>query len=600
METINYTSYHTMSEPEKVELFDGGVSISMFESAKLKRKFLQEVVENNGNNFLRKKALESLALMCIFGETKNSNTALSVLLDIEEDDDPFVLITKIKFLYLLNEKLELDDENIINQVSAFRLHENSDVAAESYYYTGLNEFIKANTAVSRLDYFSKIRSAYDCFKAADYVSENRLDAKLLMEICDLVCLSESSDNNLKTICLSRIKSLLVERKLSCVYHGIPDFELWIYRVVSKIYDIVCCKSCEWLDIKDELNTICCLHYTVTDMELLGDRSSLKNKITGSLSEFILEPFYKKSLNQYLFAIKRLSREIQDKENLSQFCNFLINIIENEGSKKKSDIDLDVVIQIAGIFPQIDTEKLKIDIQGIDLKDSTAVTRLIGSYISQYSNHPTSATGTPVGDEIFSSLTKKLQVLVPDYARIKFIEFEMVLSDVIRYTVLASAQKSSGAGFFKFLFDKGAMESDLQDSMCVYLEMNSDVGSRYKKEVTEVADGGRVDILYKSNNITIPIELKKTDLKPTVTSIAENYLGQAQTYCYPYDRLGLFVLLDNSCKGDELYSPINDIRELFDIQHMKPYYDLDNKYPDYIVTVIVPGNKMTPSSRSTYK
>jgi len=129
---------------------------------------------------------------------------------------------------------------------------------------------------------------------------------------------------------------------------------------------------------------------------------------------------------------------------------------------------------------------------------------------------------------------------------------------------------------------------------------SNFGTRYRKEVTEVADGGRVDILYTSDNITIPVELKKTDQKPTTESIAQNYLAQAQTYSYPYDQLGIFVLLDNSNKFDAKKSPINDIRELFNIQHMKPYYDVDERFPNYVVTVIIPGNKITPSIRSTYK
>jgi hypothetical protein len=83
-------------------------------------------------------------------------------------------------------------------------------------------------------------------------------------------------------------------------------------------------------------------------------------------------------------------------------------------------------------------------------------------------------------------------------------------------------------------------------------------------------------------------------------MAKYYLGQAQTYCYPHDQLGLFVLLDNSSKADKLQSPINDIRELFNIQNMKPYYELEQTAPNYVVSVIIPGNKITPSRRSKYK
>lgn len=240
-------------------------------------------------------------------------------------------------------------------------------------------------------------------------------------------------------------------------------------------------------------------------------------------------------------------------------------------------------------------------QDYDLSDSISVARLFGKHVGdQYLSTPSSATGNPVGDEIFKDLVQKLQSFVPDYPNLKFLEFQAVLSDIIRYTRVAVSQKASGGEFFKFLFDKDASENDLQESLYAYLEMDSNFGTRYRKEVTEVADGGRVDILYTSDNITIPVELKKTDQKPTTKTIAKNYLAQAQTYSYPYDQLGLFVLLDNSNKADALQSPINDIRELFDIQHMKPYYDVKERYPNYVVTVIIPGNKITPSARSTYK
>jgi hypothetical protein len=226
---------------------------------------------------------------------------------------------------------------------------------------------------------------------------------------------------------------------------------------------------------------------------------------------------------------------------------------------------------------------------------------MGSYISQqYITHISSVTGNRTGDEIFHRLINEIGLLLPSYPNNKFFEFKIVLSDIIRYMIAVSSKKSSGGGFFKFLFTKTATEKDLQESLFAHLEMSSNIGSRYSSEVSEVADGGRVDILYKSDNVVIPIELKKTDEKPTNESIENHYLAQAQTYCYPYDQLGIFLLLDNSDKSSELRSPINDIRELFNIHHMQPYYSVEKRAPNYIVSVIVSGNKVTPSTRSRYK
>lgn len=599
MEAIDYNSYLTYEEAEKVALFDNGVPLSHFKTERSKRTFLRDVIEKNDNNYLRKKAVENIALMCIFGESSNNSMALSVLLDIEENDDPFVLTTKIKFLFLLHEKLELNDQNIIDQIDRLRFHDNGDVASEATYYMGLNKLLIANLKSDQVLFSKNIEEARVFFKNTTTVSENRLDAALLMEICNLINLSILNKTHLKANCISTIKSILAERQHSYIYSKIPSFELWIYKIVSKINEIVCSTATEWLNIKSEVNDICYFHYKMIDIDLNSDKYLGSRTFTDAMNNFVLHPFYRESLNQHLAAIKKLYRDTENNLQLKEFCAYLIKSIEGDSLKKTPNFD--IALQLANAFPHLNQDELQREMQDYDLSDPISVARLFGRHVGdQYLSTPSSTTGSPVGDEIFKDLVQRLHSFVPDYPNLKFLEFKAVLSDIIRYTRVAISQKASGGGLFKFLFDKDASENDLQESLYAYLEMDSNFGTRYRKEVTEVADGGRVDILYTSDNITIPVELKKTDHKPTTESIAQNYLAQAQTYSYPYDQLGIFVLLDNSNKADSKKSPINDIRELFNIQHMKPYYDVKERYPNYVVTVIIPGNKITPSTRSTYK
>ena len=597
MGSIDYKSYLSYSAAEKVSLFDSGVPLSKFKTDKSKRKFLEHVIESNDNNFLWKKALENLALMPIFGETSNNNAALSILLDIEPDDDPFVLTTKIKYLFLLYEKFELSDQGIIGQIDDLRFHENSEVSSEAYYYMGLKNFFDANLAIDNVNFLERIRSAARHFEGAVTGSENRVDADLQLQICRLIEYTLLGKLDLGGASLSTIKDILIERKYSYIYSKIPDFELWIYKVASGIYEVRCSKTDEWLCIKSEVNEICNLHYQMIDFDLDSCHYQGIKKISESVGTYLLEPFYKESLYQYLGQIKRLHREAAVEEPFRSFCSYLIKSIEEGDSKKKPNID--VALLISSKFPHVDQEKLKEDISTHDLSDPKSLIRLVGRYLDELpAASPGFITGSRVGDEIFKYLAERLGSLVPSYPAEKFLEFKLVLSDVIRYATIAASQKKTGEGLFKFLFDENATEGNLQESMYAYLQM-SPVGTKYKPEVSEVADGGRVDILYTSDKVVIPIELKRTKSKPTKESIAKKYLGQAQTYCYPHDQLGLFVLLDNSSKADELARPMNDIREHFDIQHMKPYYDVEQKAPNYVVTVIVPGNKITPSQRSKY-
>ena len=109
----------------------------------------------------------------------------------------------------------------------------------------------------------------------------------------------------------------------------------------------------------------------------------------------------------------------------------------------------------------------------------------------------------------------------------------------------------------------------------------------------------MDILFISDIAKFPIELKKTNTKPTTDNIRKYYLSQAQSYAATLDKLGVFILLDNSSKKNEIQSPTNDLRDLFKIESLEPYYN-ENPTTNYLVTVIIPGNKITPSQRSKYK
>jgi hypothetical protein len=61
---------------------------------------------------------------------------------------------------------------------------------------------------------------------------------------------------------------------------------------------------------------------------------------------------------------------------------------------------------------------------------------------------------------------------------------------------------------------------------------------------------------------------------------------------------MFIVFDLSPK-QKTKNPINDLRELFQVVNVSPYYQFSNEYPIYIVTAIVPANKVKPSDMSKY-
>lgn len=599
MDAMDYEQFSTCTEIEKVALFDQGVPLTCFNTEKCKRIFLRDVVEKNTNNYFRKKSLESLALMSFFGESSNYSTAISVISDIDDHDDEFIISAKIKYLFLLNEKLGLNDGSILNQIDHLRFHEKEEVSSQAYYYVGLNLLLDANSSDNELGFFKKINCAKKYFESSSGLIENRIDAKYLLAVCELICLIEyrnEVDINEK---ITSLNEIILDRKRSYTYLSVPSLETWIYKATASMCEVVLSKPGEWLNIKEELNNVCYLYYSLVDIELDGLYSPIQKKIGSSFYDNVLNPFYKKSLKQYVSAIKRLCRENPEKNEFVDFARLIVASVEG-GELSKKNIDVDILLSFVKSFPSIPVEVIKKDVAECADGDPAELARLFSRYIDKYLNCPTLyATGNRVGDEIFDDVVGRISELIPSYSQEKFSEFKVVLSDVIRYLQIAVSQKNSGKKLFKYLFDASAVENDLQQSMFAYFQMSSGVSGRYALEVNEVADGGRVDILYTCDAITLPIELKKTNLKPNKDTISDNYLSQAQTYCYPNDQLGLFVLLDNSSKANETNKPINDIRELFHVCHMEPYYKLEEKAPNYVVSVIIPGNKILPNKRSTY-
>lgn len=252
-----------------------------------------------------------------------------------------------------------------------------------------------------------------------------------------------------------------------------------------------------------------------------------------------------------------------------------------------------------MFPDRDINNIIKDIG--EVSNLNTILDLISNYMKQeYNRGAEVITGTYTGQEIFMELYKELQSYLPDYAPNKLSIFMNILEHVISYTI---STIQSNKKEYPFLYSKksgglgeDALERNLQDSMYEYFmhtRLNS-LSLHYEKK--DIADGGRVDIVYSDGKITIPIELKKTNEEVTDESIREKYLSQVQTYTYSYNQLGIFVLLDLNEKS----KPVNDIRSLFKIEHLEPLYDIKDKYPDYIIRVIIPGNKLLPSQKSVYK
>lgn len=326
------------------------------------------------------------------------------------------------------------------------------------------------------------------------------------------------------------------------------------------------------------------------------------KLKTNINEQILSNLFIKNLNYYNLRIDNLINQNKEDEILIGFLSYIKDIINKKNEEQSFDDQklLEICLMIKEVVPNARPEDLLTALKSSSSEDKLEdVLGIISKYTeTKYAKKLGFLTGFEVGEEIFNMILKSIEVKIPDYSKEKLNIFMKIVEEVIRYLLLTVRFKKDE---FKFLYTqenggKGdkASERDLQDSLYKHFKY-SNIAYASREEIRDFADGGRIDIVFNLDNYEFPVELKKTKKEISIESIREKYLEQVSTYIYSYEQLGIFVLLDLNTKE----KPVNDVRNLVYLDYMQPLYELNDKFPDYIVVVIIPGNKPLPSQKSEY-
>ena len=598
---ISCEEFNALKLPNRVNYVDSfylneGVSEACEREIK---KLLRSIVDNSGENeYVRRKALTCMCEMTLVGKLKMPGT-IDVLFDMARESDTFLVLAATKYLFLFREFSENEINCILADLSE---SENAEIASEAYFRLGLIFLFKSGDEVDEELFAKDALKANKYFRDARNTAENRMDAEYYYWVSEFILNAVKMDAQETKRCHQELVKKLWAKQVYGLHENISELDYKLYEVVNCIYRITGNKVAEWIDYREGITELCGLHF-----ELLNASLSENLYEAGLLDAFkdlnvsnILYPYYRNSFQANLPIIKRLHKEYSEKseEGPVEFLNILARLVDKKDKKK--ELDTGLLINLVKAFPSIDAERIKNDAVSIGYKNKPeALIKLFEKYSKETGGFNQGyITGSRQGDDVFNRISDNLREALKDYPIERMYAFQSVLSDVIRYIHFTLQAKNNYSNLLKFLFSSKAEEKNLQDSLIAFLKMNSGRASSYRPEVSDVADGGRVDILYDVDEITIPIELKRTYSHIDEEHIRECYLSQAQTYVHPYDQLGIFVLLD--VRGKDKKSPINNVRELFDIMHLEPFYKVKQRNPDYVVTVIIPGNKIFPSDRSTYK
>jgi len=587
---------------EKVLFFDNfyqSVDVDVVDSDELVA-FLEDIFKTSPDVFLKERALHYLSGFILAKCTTNPFKAISFLLDVKATDEDFLIVQAIKSLFLFHSMGQY--VQIRATIESYQNHQSAEVTSEANFRLGLMELESITPTLSTTDLLHILNNAERFFRAAAIEVENRVDADFFLHFMSLQSAIYKNDYEAFETAYNEMLRVISEKQLYSLDAGDIELEFSISKLIEQVrksYETAH-KSNVW-------------HYPITELATLSDSFLQLEKC--AMNDSFYQDFHTHTktgvVQNCLNAVYQSG--LKDKKELiesidpsaeasisNDFLSYVITLLRKKDASIQNDTQLALVLREIITNPQ-DVEEVLTKLG--DSRDTSIILSILGDYLKRNQTGIAHfATGYITGDDVLNSLKKHITMVLPDLDKEKRNIYFDVLGQVIRY----AHHSHLGYNKSKFLFlyskqvDGGlgtdAKESHLQDNLFDSLK-HSPIAQYFEYEKSKVASGGRVDIIFQYDKMCIPIEVKKTEESPTIEKIEEYYIAQAQTYASAYEQLGIFVLLDLS---DKRKAPILNFKDWFNIHHLQPATNLPVKHPDYVISVVIPGNKLLPSGMSTYK
>lgn len=570
-------------------------SVENFDPKALKF-FLRELFLDQGQDFyLRKRSLQLLGYLALTGKINNEFT-IALLLDIDHNTNEHIVISALKLGSHLSHQCK---ESIFIWGRSFIFSSNAEIRSEAFNLLARSKFFDALAADNPELLVTTFHEAIDYFDKSISEIENRADASILSEIATFILISRTGNHADWETSFAKIKSQVWAYITFSTNTDDSVFFASICQSVEILHYVAIHDPENWIDFRVEMNELSkeVLKLEVRQTTEEFSKANIVSNFSAALRENVIFQRLIDKFKDQLSKLRRLKMEMLLETKVQEdFLDELVAAILLESDKKKDLADAtEVILRLHASFPRIPMDRIRESVLSLAPLSPVTVSELFETYCfeSRQTLSTDNTTGYPQGDEILKIIIEKLREEIPDYPQSKFLELILVLRDTINYFINTSRGSELR---FPFLYNSTAKEVDLQESMMTHFS-TSNRASKYTPEVVEAADGGRVDILFKSNSLELPLELKRSSKQLTWELVQSDYLSQAQTYAHTRDQIGFFIVLDLSTKPKTAPSP--NIRDLFQVIHLKPNHDLSTIFPDYVVCFIVEGNKMSPHERSKY-
>jgi hypothetical protein len=566
--------------------------------------------------FIKEKSLETLTLLMINHKIGKYKT-LSVFEDIDENWTTHLVVKSVKMLGLVYD--QFPEEDIFYMITKMLQSQDPLILSETAHQTGLIYLRNALESFEAADLVKNLKKAQECFRLSFLTIENRDDAKFYNLVIEaMLCLAGSShiDKSIQ----SQLEEVINKRSYYISNDDLNiQLELSMFQLienlklaVTRINEI---KS--WLDISSEIISLAKIYCYEKQC---GFRDSFYRSFDYSIKNVVFVPKVQIAISHKLQdarhkleLIKQNNSSVLEEKEV-WFIDAILNYcLENSDpvKVKKKEIRDQILISLASNL-DMSSEALKSFVEELDqsIENDTLEQFLIDQFnalgmIFSSQNDYSYATGSSIGDEILNSISNDIRKNLPQYPIEKLRAYQTVFTDLIRYNIYVNDVQRIDRGRIdrSFLFSKvvggsgqDAVEEDLQNDLYNFLVSGSSIAQFIEWEEKNVASG-RVDIRYNFGDLRYPVEIKKEYNNISPNYIKKMYISQAQTYTASYEQLGFFMVLDLTEKQKD-EPPVN-IRDHFYLTRLEPQKDLVVNYPDYVTVIIISGNRLTPTKRSTY-
>ncbi|WP_329427026.1 hypothetical protein OG339_42875 [Streptosporangium sp. NBC_01495] len=462
------------------------------------------------------------------------------------------------------------------------LASHQEARSDAFHQLGTSGLVDALETDNAEGVEQKLRHARTMFTAAVDIDADRIDAKLYASALDgVLALVDRLPVSTVRAAAEEVEDLAIVRT---AWKSRGRLEEWLgdstateqeWWMVSAAFARACNELDDerWLKASRSLAAIARAHEAANTAAVLPYAApGLRVLVAPRLVAPFVTSTYRWSL------LKRWAEEMRTHPELSADASGLLEAVTQDPKDEK-------MILISEIRSQLpDPEKLDMLMESLMLDQQTALERRLETLDGQDS---------VLHNEAARRLSRDLRKVLegsPDYQGTTRVLFDRIIDITIRYAVARTNIEASFAkGGFRFLHDPNALEQALQIDYWNYL-ISSTIGDVVDIETSHVG-GGRADIRFTFGGIRIVAELKR-DKNPTKKGQLDPYLNQAGLYQSSNVALGLLMVLDLSPK------PKGQVRSLGTSFWVAEKPDLaEGDTVRSIVTILIPGNRPTPSAVS---